>query len=132
MTDSSVAHPTLALRDAPTVTAPDGSTVRVLLATDRGSVAQFELEAGRTSLAVRHRTVEEIWTVVQGRGEMWRRSPAGDSVVALEPGTCLVIPVGTSFQFRSAGPGTLVVVAVTMPPWPGPAEAELVEGRAGW
>ncbi len=125
-------HPTLARADAPTVTAPDGSTVRVLLATDRGSVAQFELEPGRTSLAVRHRTVEEIWTVVEGLGEMWRRSSAGESVVALEPGTCLVIPMGTAFQFRSAGPGTLVVLAVTMPPWPGPDEAERVEGCPGW
>ncbi len=125
-------HPTLARADAPTVTAPDGSTVRVLLATDRGSVAQFGLEPGRTSLAVRHRTVEEIWTVVEGLGEMWRRSSAGESVVALEPGTCLVIPMGTAFQFRSAGPGTLVVLAVTMPPWPGPDEAERVEGCPGW
>ena len=126
------AHRALALRDAPTVTAPDGSTVRVLLGTDRGSVAQFELKAGRTSLAVRHRTVEEIWTVVAGRGEMWRGSPAGESVVALEPGLCLVIPAGTSFQFRSDGPGALVVVAVTMPPWPGSDEADPVEGCPGW
>jgi mannose-6-phosphate isomerase-like protein (cupin superfamily) len=125
-------HRTLARADAPTVTAPDGSTVRVLLATDRGSVAQFELEPGRTSLAVRHRTVEEIWTVVEGRGEMWRRSWANESIVTLEPGTCLVIPTRTAFQFRTAGPGTLVVLAVTMPPWPGPDEAELVEGCPGW
>ena len=50
----------LALADAPTVSAPDGSTVRVLVATAHGSTARFEFDAGRTSLAVRHRTVEEI------------------------------------------------------------------------
>jgi mannose-6-phosphate isomerase-like protein (cupin superfamily) len=124
--------PTLALDDAPTVTAPDGSTVRPLLATADGSVARFELEAGRTSLAVRHRTVEEIWVVVEGRGAMWRRRGGDESEVALEPGVSLVIPVGTSFQFRSDGPGVLVVLAVTLPPWPGPDEAESVAGRPGW
>jgi mannose-6-phosphate isomerase-like protein (cupin superfamily) len=123
---------TLRLDDAPVVTAPDGSTVRVLLATGRGSMAQFELDEGRTSLAVRHRTVEEIWTVLAGRGEMWRRGDDGESVDVLEPGVCLVIPVGTSFRFRSTGPGTLIVLAVTMPPWPGDDEAELVEGHPDW
>ena len=119
--------------DAPVVTAPDGSTVRVLLATERGSMARFELEPGRTSLAVRHRTVEEIWTIVEGRGEMWRRaSDGGESIVALEPGVCLVIPVGTSFQFRSTAAARLAAIAVTMPPWPGADEAESVEGAPGW
>jgi mannose-6-phosphate isomerase-like protein (cupin superfamily) len=124
--------PAVAAADAPVVTAPDGSTVRVLLATARGSMARFELEAGRTSLAVRHRTVEELWAVMDGRGEMWRRNDGAESVTALEPGVSLAIPAGTSFQFRSSGPGTLVIVAVTMPPWPGGDEAELVDGAPGW
>jgi len=124
--------PTLALADALTDAAPDGSTVRVLLATDHGSTARFELNAGRTSLAVRHRTVEEIWHVLGGRGEMWRRLGAAESVVVLEPGMTLVIPVGTSFQFRSLGPETLVALGVTIPPWPGPDEAELVDGYPAW
>lgn len=124
--------PAVAAEDAPVVTAPDGSTVRVLVATARGSMARFDLEAGRTSLAVRHRTVEELWTVIDGRGEMWRRNDGVESVVRLAPGVSLAIPVGTSFQFRNSGPGTLVVVAVTMPPWPGPDEAELVDGAPGW
>ena len=114
------------------MTAPDGSTVVLLLATDRGSMARFELDPGTTSKAVRHRTVEEIWTVVAGRGEMWRRAGSRESVVELVPGTCLAIAVGTSFQFRSAGPERLSVIAVTMPPWPGDGEAELVEGCRGW
>lgn len=95
-------------------------------------MARFELEAGRTTRAVRHRTVEELWTVVEGRGELWRSGTDADSLVTLEPGICVVMHVGTSFQFRSDGPGALVVIAVTMPPWPGDDEAEPVEGRAGW
>lgn len=115
-----------------TTVAPDGSDVRVLLSTARGSMAHFELGPGRTSLAVRHRTVDEIWYVVAGRGEMWRKRDDLETVTALEIGTCVVIPVGTSFQFRSLGPGRLAAVAVTMPPWPGPEEAEPVDGREAW
>jgi mannose-6-phosphate isomerase-like protein (cupin superfamily) len=102
--------------------------VRVLLRLAGGSLAHFELGAGRVSRAVTHRTVEEIWYVLGGRGEMWRRQGGREQVVALEPGVCLTIPLGTHFQFRSLGPGPLFVVAVTMPPWPGPDEAVSVPG----
>src|SRR3954454_17983452 len=42
-------------------TAPDGSDVRLLLSLAGGSAAHFELDSGQTSVAVRHRSVEEIW-----------------------------------------------------------------------
>lgn len=127
---------TTTLPGAPTVTAPDGSEVRVLLGVAGGGMAQFRLAAGATSVAVRHRTVEELWYVVAGRGEMWRRlvddgsvdDTVEEAVVELAPGTCLSIPVGTAFQFRAGGDEPLAVVGATMPPWPGPGEAELVEG----
>ena len=76
-----------------------------------------------------HRTVEEIWYVLAGRGEMWRRQGNRDRVVPLEPGVCLTIPLGTHFQFRSLGPAPLAAVAVTMPPWPGSDEAMPVAGH---
>jgi mannose-6-phosphate isomerase-like protein (cupin superfamily) len=123
---------TLHTADAATAAAPDGSLVRVLLGLEGGGMARFELEAGRTSLAVRHRTIDEIWYVVAGHGEMWRRNADEETVVALEPGVCLTIPVGTSFQFRTDAATALIVVAVTMPPWPGPDEAEMVEGCPSW
>jgi mannose-6-phosphate isomerase-like protein (cupin superfamily) len=113
---------------APDALAPDGSEVRVLLATRGGSMAHFALAPGRTSHAVAHRTVEEIWFFLTGRGEMWRRSEAGESVVTVEPGVALTLPVGTAFQFRSLGAEPLTAVAVTMPPWPGDAEAYRVDG----
>jgi mannose-6-phosphate isomerase-like protein (cupin superfamily) len=50
--------------------------------------------------------------------------------VALAPGSCLTIPVGTRFQFRTRGTEPLSAVAVTMPPWPGDGEA--VEVQGGW
>lgn len=113
------------LPDACDVLAPDGSEVRVLLALDRGSMAHFRLPPGQVSKAVRHRTVEEIWYVLSGQGEMWW---SDTGVTALAAGTCLTIPVGVAFQFRTIGPEPLAVVGVTMPPWPGPDEAELVAG----
>jgi mannose-6-phosphate isomerase-like protein (cupin superfamily) len=112
----------------PTVTAPDGSNVRVLLALTGGSLAHFELPAGRIAKAVRHRTVEEIWYIVEGNGEMWRRQGERADVVSLKPGVCLSIPVGTQFQFRASAAEAVRAVAVTMPPWPGDSEAEFVEG----
>lgn len=111
------------------VVAPDGSDVRVLLALDGGSMAHFTLAPGETSTAVAHRTVEEIWFVLAGRGEMWRRAGQQEEMVALEPGVCLTIPRGTRFQFRATGSAPLAAVGVTMPPWPGDDEAYVVDGR---
>ena len=111
------------------VMAPDGSDVRVLLGLARGGMAHFSLPSGRTSTAVTHRTVEEIWFVVSGRGEMWRASAEGEEIVPLEAGVCLTIPLGTHFQFRSTGSEALAAVAVTMPPWPGDGEAVVVQGK---
>jgi mannose-6-phosphate isomerase-like protein (cupin superfamily) len=93
---------TLRLPADRTVVAPDGSDVRVLLGNASGGMAHFELAAGRTARAVTHRTVEEIWFVVAGRGEMWRKLGDVEETVALEPGICLTIPLGTHFQFRAA------------------------------
>ena len=112
---------------APEVVAPDGSDVRLLLSLSGGSMAHFELAPGQTSLSVAHRTVEEIWFFLSGRGEMWRRQGERQEVVAVEPGVCLTIPVGTRFQFRSLGEAPLAALGVTMPPWPGDGEAFAVE-----
>ena len=109
--------------------APDGSDVRILLGLDRGGMAHFELGAGRTSAAVAHRTVEEIWYILSGRGEMWRKQGDREEVVPLEAGVCVSIPTGTEFQFRCLGEEPLAAIGVTMPPWPGPQEAYEVTGR---
>ncbi len=44
---------TMQLPDVPDVVAPDGSDVRVLLRLGRGSMAHFELAAGRVSRSPR-------------------------------------------------------------------------------
>jgi mannose-6-phosphate isomerase-like protein (cupin superfamily) len=109
--------------------AADGSDVRVLLGLSGGGMAHFELPPGQTSTAVTHRTVEEIWLFLSGRGEMWRRQGEREEIVPVEPGVCLTIPLGTQFQFRSFGYEALGAVGVTMPPWPGEGEATIVQGK---
>jgi mannose-6-phosphate isomerase-like protein (cupin superfamily) len=118
------------LPSARDIVAPDGSDVRVLLSLGGGSMAHFELAAGQISKAVTHRTVEEIWYFLSGRGEMWRAGNGqAETIVQVEAGMCLTIPLGTHFQFRSFGPEPLTAVGVTMPPWPGEREAVLVPGK---
>ena len=113
----------------PDVVAPDGSGVRILLGLSGGGLAHFELPPDQVSIAVTHRTVEEIWFFLSGRGEMWRQQEGREEIVAVEPGVCLTIPLGTHFQFRSFGPEPLAALGVTMPPWPGDGEAMVVRGR---
>jgi mannose-6-phosphate isomerase-like protein (cupin superfamily) len=112
-----------------TAVAPDGSDVRVLLELEGGGLAHFELPPGETSMAVAHRTVEEIWFFLQGRGEMWRKLDDYEETVPVEPGVCLTIPLGTHFQFRSFGDEPLAAIGVTMPPWPGEGQAYQIEGK---
>jgi mannose-6-phosphate isomerase-like protein (cupin superfamily) len=92
-------------------------------------MAHFELAPGTTSVAVAHRTVEEIWYFVTGRGEMWRKQGAREEIVTVERGVCITIPLGTHFQIRAMGNEPLTALAVTMPPWPGSDEAYLVKEK---
>ncbi len=112
----------------PDAIAPDGSEVRLLATGERGSMAHFRLPPGGVSIAVAHRTVEEVWYFVGGRGRMWLRLGDVETVVDAVPGVSLAIPVGASFQFRADGDEPLEAVGVTIPPWPGPDEAYPVEG----
>jgi mannose-6-phosphate isomerase-like protein (cupin superfamily) len=113
---------------APDAVAPDGSDVRILLGLTAGGMAHFELAPGMTSKAVTHRSVEEIWFFIAGEGQMWRKQDGHEEFVDVSRGTCLTIPLGTHFQFRSFGDEALAAVAVTMPPWPGEGEAVEVTG----
>lgn len=128
MNEAGFPFATMLLPTERTVVAPDGSDVRVLLSLASGGMAHFALKSGAISSAVTHRTVEEIWFVVSGRGEMWRRQGQREEVIVLEPGLCLTIPLGTHFQFRASSTDGVAVLAVTMPPWPGEDEALAVSG----
>ncbi|MGF1431294.1 cupin domain-containing protein [Kitasatospora sp. LaBMicrA B282] len=102
------------------VPAPDGSSVWPLgVLAGAASLARFELPAGAVSRAVSHATVQELWHVVAGTGRIWRRQGDRTEVVELAVGSTVSIPLGTAFQFRADGDGPLLVVAATVPPWPG-------------
>ena len=117
------------LPDDPDAIAPDGSKVRILLGLKGGGMAHFELPPGQISTAVTHKTVEEIWYILSGRGEMWRKTGETEQVVELSEGLCLTIPLGTHFQFRAFGDEPLAAVAITMPPWNDQDEAQIVPGK---
>ena len=116
------------LGSAPDAIAPDGSEVRVLCQLSRGGLALFSLPPNAVSKAVAHRTVEEVWYILSGKGRMWRKLGEQEEIAELGPGTSLTIPTGTHFQFRCDGPEPLNAIGGTMPPWPGENEASFVDG----
>jgi mannose-6-phosphate isomerase-like protein (cupin superfamily) len=87
------------------------------------------LPAGKTSIAVAHRTVEEVWFFTSGQGQLWRKNGEVEEIVAIRSGLSISIPIGTYFQFRNNGTEPLVAIGTTMPPWPGKDEAFEVKGK---
>jgi len=124
----------------PDAIAPDGSEIRFLVppspaavercpppdrAARSSSMVEVRLPAGERSRPVRHRTVEELWYVLAGSGELWRRAPDGEERSdPLEPGRTAVIPTGWAFSFSAGEGADLVFLCHTSPPWPGDEEAE--------
>ena len=131
------------------IIAPDGSAVRLLLTEAHGatrcSMVEVSIPAGAVSRPVRHRAVEEVWYIIAGRGRVWRCPPdlpaaAEAAPVAVAAGDAIVIPAGWAFQFAAdgsddsagdAGAGGLRFICVTMPPWPGMDEAEVLPLASG-
>ena len=107
--------------------APDGSEIRLLHSTSAASIVHCSLPLARVSIPVRHRSVEEIWYFLAGRGQVWRRQGEREELLEVRVGISLTIPLGTSFQFRNTGDVALEFVIVTMPPWPGADEAILLD-----
>jgi mannose-6-phosphate isomerase-like protein (cupin superfamily) len=107
----------------PSEAAPDGSRIYPLIRTDQASVGIIELRPGQVTAPVYHLTIEEVWYVLEGRGKLWRKLQTEDVTVDLEAGTCVDIPTGAAFQFRSDGEYPLRMLMLTIPPWPGPDEA---------
>ena len=136
--DNLPAVPPLGRRsEQPDVTAPDGSEIRLLvdgrhLAT-KSSMVEVGLPAGEVSRPVYHRSVEEIWYILEGAGHVWRCPPDADAEsvepLAVSAGDALVIPTGWRFQFAAGPEAALRFLCHTTPPWPG--EDEAVAAEAG-
>ncbi|MFZ4427161.1 MAG: hypothetical protein ACOYOO_08385 [Saprospiraceae bacterium] len=78
---------------------------------------------------MRHKTVVELWYILSCEGEIWRKLENEESVTSLVPGVCVNIPVGAHFQFRNTTIEKLEILINTMPAWPGPDEAVLVDNH---
>jgi mannose-6-phosphate isomerase-like protein (cupin superfamily) len=117
------------ISEAPDAIAPDGAEVRLLSGLSRGGMATFTLMPGAVSKAVAHRTIEEVWYFIRGRGRLWRKSGDAEEIAEIGAGVSIAIPTGMHFQFRCDGAEPLEAVAATMPPWPGEGEAYVVEGK---
>jgi mannose-6-phosphate isomerase-like protein (cupin superfamily) len=123
---------TMQLPDVADYLAPDGSEIRVLPTTAAGGLSHCTLPSGKTSIPVRHQTVEEIWFVMRGEGEIWRRYGQTQTITQLRPGVAVKISFQAHFQFRNTGTDPLAMVIATFPAWPGPSEAVKVDGARGW
>lgn len=123
MTDFITKH----LPDAYDTLAPDGSEIRLLPELPAGGMVHCTLLPGGVTQAIRHKTVEEIWYVVSGQGQIWRKNASSEAITDLTPGTSLTIPLGVHFQFRNTGDAPLVIIITTLPAWPGMDEAVPVD-----
>ena len=52
---------------------PDGSEIHLLPMMKSGGLAHCSLPVGGVSKSVTHRTVEEIWYFLAGKGQVWLR-----------------------------------------------------------
>lgn len=108
--------------------APDGSEIRLLLDVKGGGLAHCLLPPHKVSQAIKHRTVDEVWYILEGQGEIWLKNEEQEKIVKLEKDVCVRIPVATSFQFRNTNDTPLSILLSTMPLWPGDEEAIKVKG----
>jgi mannose-6-phosphate isomerase-like protein (cupin superfamily) len=107
---------------------PAGAEIRYLMEGATGNMIHSTVAPGQVNRATVHATVSELWHVLSGRGEIWRRDEREEQVTVLKPGISIDIPVGTAFQYRCTGAQPLQFLCISMPPWPGDAEATHIEG----
>jgi mannose-6-phosphate isomerase-like protein (cupin superfamily) len=112
----------------PSEPAPDGSRIYPLVRTEQASVGIIELRPDQITAPVYHLTIEEVWYVLEGKGQLWRKLGTAEETVDLTTGTCVTIPNEAAFQFRSDGEQPLRMLMLTIPPWPGPEEAVAAGG----
>ena len=107
---------------------PAGADVRVLIEGPTGSMIHSTVPPGQVNRATVHATVSEFWHVLSGEGQIWRRDGTRDETTVLRSGVSIDIPVGTAFQYRCDGIEPLQFLCISMPRWPGAAEATVIDG----
>lgn len=107
---------------------PAGAEIRHLLEGATGTMIHSTVAPGQVNRATVHATVSEFWHVLSGEGQIWRRDDTGELTTVLERGVSIDIPARTAFQYRCTGVDPLEFLCVSMPRWPGEAEATVIEG----
>ena len=119
---------TTTLPPGPEARSPAGAFIRFLMDGPTGTMIHSTVPPHQVNRATVHATVSEFWYVLAGHGQIWRDDGEQSGVTDLLPGVAIDIPVGTRFQYRNVSDVELTFICVTMPPWPGDAEASLIEG----
>ena len=65
---------------------------------------------------------------MEGEGKVLRRNSETEEFIGVSKGINLTLPLRPAFQFRNTGIGPLRILIATMPPWPGPQEADKSAG----
>ncbi|MBP9881838.1 MAG: cupin domain-containing protein [Chitinophagales bacterium] len=104
--------------------APDGSEIRLLAKINSGGFCHCTLPVGKISMAVKHKTFEEIWYFLSGEGEMWQKEVNDGEPIKVKQGDSINIPLGNSFQFRNTDTENLCILIATIPNWPGEEEGK--------
>ena len=120
---------TTMLPEHPQAKSPAGADIRYLMDGERGNMIHSTVPPHQVNKATVHATVSEFWYVLEGHGEIWRDNGVESSITVLVPGTSIDIPAGTIFQYRNVSDADLKFICISMPPWPGDAEATTVRGK---
>jgi mannose-6-phosphate isomerase-like protein (cupin superfamily) len=99
-------------RDAAPFTTKDGSTIREYLHTERQSLAEASLAAGRATERHYHRLAEEIYLVLDGDGVM----ELDDDERAVGPGDAILIPPAAWHRI-TAGDAGIRFLCCCSPPY---------------
>lgn len=109
-------------------TSPAGANVRLLAGNETGGMIHSTVPPFQTNRAVVHSTVNELWYVLEGHGEIWRKNGNESSITTLTPGVSIELRKSTKFQYRNVSNSDLKFVCITIPAWPGEEEATYIEG----
>lgn len=104
------------IRDVPAFTTKDGSEIRELLAHRNScigaqSLAEARVAPGQTTQAHYHPRTEEIYYILQGRGEM----RLGSERRLVGRGDAIAIPPGVPHQIQCVGDETLLFLCCCAP-----------------
>ena len=104
------------LSEVPAFTTKDGSEIRELLAHRNSclvnqSLAEARLPAGGKTAPHYHPKCEEIYYVLQGKGQM----QIEDSLRQVIPGDAIAIPAGARHQIANEGGETLIFLCCCAP-----------------